>query len=123
MTDFKNFSNSRKLIIVLNKVKQLIEKDTTFDEKMDLDLKNNLNFILSNFEYFKDQLSEEMLNEIVDPFIPALTIIFEDLSTYFKTELEEEPGNLSDIDNRLSNKGLSIDEINQLLDKRLNLEK
>jgi DNA mismatch repair ATPase MutS len=82
---------------------------------------NNIDLLVNNYELFKRNFSDEVLNEISEP-IQKLIVQAVD---HLKAELGEPDANqielrsdIDRIDELLQNPNLSIDEIDNLLDKR-----
>lgn len=81
----------------------------------------NIEMLISNYEVVKDNLSDELLNEIG----PQVKTLISDFVVKLKSELDEQQvsdqnirEDLEDIDKLLQNPSLSNEEINELLDKR-----
>ncbi|HSG67604.1 MAG TPA: hypothetical protein VK994_02780 [Bacteroidales bacterium] len=130
----RSFNENLDLLIKL--FKKLKER-TSIDELHGIDKSfyQNFEFLLSNYENMREQLSEELLDKFGEPVKAMIANLVEQL----KIELGEEFGDLSGetedkpeikvpddldkIDEMLKSPDLSEEEINKLLDERSKIVK
>lgn len=146
MSDFrKSFEEDLEKLIQLFKrikVKSANQLFTDFDKT----LVQNLDFMIKNYETFKNNIPAEFINQMGEPFQQMLKQMIEQLEEELgddflinpapeftkpvekiaqtNVQLDVSPtidDQISSIDQLLKNRALSEDEVNALLDKRLKL--
>ena len=126
----RSFDENLDLLIKL--FKKLKEK-TSIDDLHGIDktFYQNFEYLLSNYENMRGQLSEELLDKFGEPVKAMIASLVDQLKTELgddigdldladeevKAEIEV-PDDLSKIDEMLKNPGLSEEEVNKLLDER-----
>ena len=126
----RSFDENLDLLIKL--FKKLKEK-TSIDDLHGIDktFYQNFEYLLSNYENMRGQLSEELLDKFGEPVKAMIASLVDQLKTELgddigdlnlvdeevKPEIEV-PDDLSKIDEMLKNPGLSEEEVNKLLDER-----
>lgn len=131
----RSFNENLDLLIKL--FKRLKEK-TSLDEMHGIDktFYQNFEYLLSNYENMRDQLSEELLDKFGEPVKGMIASLVEqlkaelgddigdlDLDSTDEEPLIEVPDDIAKIDELLKNPKLSDEEINKLLDERSKLSK
>lgn len=125
----RSFNENLDLLIKL--FKKLKER-TSIDELHGIDktFYQNFEFLLSNYENMRDQLSEELLDKFGEPVKAMIANLVEQLKRELGddlTDLEQEeeqtpemhiPDDLEKIDEMLKSPGLTEEEVNKLLDER-----
>ena len=126
----RSFDENLDLLIKL--FKKLKEK-TSIDNLHGIDktFYQNFEYLLSNYENMRGQLSAELLDKFGEPVKAMIASLVDQLKTELgedagdlDQEVEEEkaeievPDDLSKIDEMLKNPGLSEEEVNKLLDER-----
>lgn len=130
----RSFNENLDLLIKL--FKKLKEKTSIDDlHGIDKSFYKNFEYLLSNYENMRDQLSEELLDKFGEPVKGMIASLVDQLKTELGEEIgdleseEEEkkeiivPGDLSKIDEMLKDPNLSEEEVNKLLDERSKLAK
>ena len=130
----RSFNENLDLLIKL--FKKLKER-TSIDELQGIDKSfyQNFEFLLSNYENMREQLSEELLDKFGEPVKAMIANLVEQL----KMELGDDagdagtaadekpeikiPDDLDKIDEMLKNADLSEEELNKLLDERSRIVK
>ena len=131
----RSFNENLDLLIKL--FKKLKEK-TSLDDLHGIDktFYQNFEYLLSNYENMRDQLSEELLDKFGEPVKGMIASLVDQLKNELgddisELSLDEEPlkediripDDLAKIDQMLKNPGLSEEELNKLLDERSRLAK
>ena len=130
----RSFNENLDLLIKL--FKRLKDK-ASFDDMPGIDktFYQNFEYLLSNYENMRDQLSEELLSKFGEPVKGMIASLVEQLKMELgddigdldldddKEEVIELPDDISKIDEMLKNPDLSDEEINKLLDERSKLAK
>ena len=128
----RSFNENLDLLIKL--FKRLKDK-ASFDDMPGIDktFYQNFEYLLSNYENMRDQLSEELLSKFGEPVKGMIASLVEQLKMELgddigDLDLDEEmkdvivvPDDISKIDEMLKNPELSDEEINKLLDERSRL--
>jgi len=132
-SDERSFNENLDLLIKL--FKKLKEK-TSIDDLHGIDktFYQNFEYLLSNYENMRDQLSEELLDKFGEPVKGMIASLVDqlkkelgdDIGDLDLEEKEEEkeiivPEDLSKIDEMLKDPKLSEEEVNKLLDERSKL--
>jgi hypothetical protein len=131
----RSFNENLDLLIKL--FKKLKEK-TSLDDLHGIDktFYQNFEYLLSNYENMRDQLSEELLDKFGEPVKGMIASLVDQLKNELgddisELSLDEEPlkeeiqipDDLVKIDQMLKNPDLSEEELNKLLDERSRLAK
>lgn len=129
----RSFNENLDLLIKL--FKKLKEK-TSIDDLHGIDktFYQNFEYLLSNYENMRDQLSEELLDKFGEPVKAMIASLVEQLKAELGddiSDLEEQPeekeievpDDLSKIDEMLADPNLSEEEVDKLLDERSKLAK
>lgn len=131
----RSFNENLDLLIKL--FKKLKEK-TSLDDLHGIDktFYQNFEYLLSNYENMRDQLSEELLDKFGEPVKGMIASLVDQLKNELGDDigdlsLDEEPmkediripDDLVKIDQMLKNPDLSEEELNKLLDERSRLAK
>ena len=131
----RSFNENLDLLIKL--FKKLKEK-TSLDDLHGIDktFYQNFEYLLSNYENMRDQLSEELLDKFGEPVKGMIASLVDQLKNELgddisELSLDEEPlkediripDDLAKIDQMLKNPDLSEEELNKLLDERSRLAK
>ena len=131
----RSFNENLDLLIKL--FKKLKEK-TSLDDLHGIDktFYQNFEYLLSNYENMRDQLSEELLDKFGEPVKGMIASLVDQLKNELgddisELSLEEEPlkeeiqvpDDLAKIDQMLKNPDLTEEELNKLLDERSRLAK
>jgi hypothetical protein len=130
----RSFNENLDLLIKL--FKRLKDK-ASFDEMPGIDktFYQNFEYLLSNYENMRDQLSEELLSKFGEPVKGMIASLVEQLKMELGDDIgdldldddKEEailvPDDIYKIDEMLKNPDLSDEEINKLLDERSRLAK
>ena len=130
----RSFNENLDLLIKL--FKKLKER-TSIDELQGIDKSfyQNFEFLLSNYENMREQLSEELLDKFGEPVKAMIANLVEQLKLELGddlgdigSEVEEKteikvPDDLEKIDEMLKNPDLSEEEMNKLLDERSRIVK
>jgi len=131
----KSFNKNLDLLIKL--FKRLKER-STFEDMPGIDktFYQNFEYLLSNYEHMRDQLSEELLSKFGEPVKGMIASLVEQLKIELGDDIgdlnldeeaaEEEiriPDDIAKIDEMLMDPNLSNEEINKLLDERSKLAK
>ncbi len=125
----RSFNENLDLLIKL--FKKLKER-TSIDELHGIDktFYQNFEFLLSNYENMRDQLSEELLDKFGEPVKAMIANLVDQLKRELGDDIsdldhEEEqkpeikiPDDLKEIDEMLKRPGLTEEEVNKLLDER-----
>jgi len=126
----RSFDENLDLLIKL--FKKLKEK-TSIDDLHGIDktFYQNFEYLLSNYENMRGQLSEELLDKFGEPVKAMIASLVDQLKTELGDDIgdldlaDEEvipeievPDDLSKIDEMLKNSELSEEEVNKLLDER-----
>ena len=128
----RSFNENLDLLIKL--FKRLKDK-ASFDDMPGIDktFYQNFEYLLSNYENMREQLSEELLSKFGEPVKGMIASLVEQLKMELgddigDLELDDEteevieiPDDISRIDELLKNPALSDEEINRLLDERSRL--
>jgi hypothetical protein len=128
----RSFNENLDLLIKL--FKRLKDK-ASFDDMPGIDktFYQNFEYLLSNYENMRDQLSEELLSKFGEPVKGMIASLVEQLKMELgddigDLDLDEEkeeviivPDDIAKIDEMLKNPDLSHEEINKLLDERSKL--
>jgi uncharacterized protein YcgL (UPF0745 family) len=131
----RSFNENLDLLIKL--FKKLKEKTSLDDlHGIDKSFYQNFEYLLSNYENMRDQLSEELLDKFGEPVKGMIASLVDQLKNELgddiselsleKEPLKEEiriPDDLAKIDQMLKNPDLSEEELNKLLDERSRLAK
>jgi len=116
-------NNPDKILLLIEKLKQLMKNEPDLHEASDKNMIQSLEMICETYNSFKDIISEEELNEILEPFSSLITSILKDVMELLQEAEEQHPSsapfNTQEIDQKLKRQDLSIDEINELLDNRI----
>jgi len=137
MNDNKTFrENLNKLIELFKKVKKRSEDDEYGGQEKSFLF--NFDMILRNYEMLKNNLPDEILDQIGEPFRQVVADMIDQLQTELDQETDLKPSTpileehfknmdvgeeLKRIDEILSKSGLSYGQIDELLDKRAELLK
>jgi hypothetical protein len=130
----RSFNENLDLLIKL--FKKLKDK-ASFDDMPGIDktFYQNFEYLLSNYENMRDQLSEELLSKFGEPVKGMIASLVEQLKMELgedigdldlddeQEEVIEIPDDIAKIDEMLKNPDLSDEEINKLLDERSKLAK
>jgi hypothetical protein len=130
----RSFNENLDLLIKL--FKRLKDK-ASFDDMPGIDktFYQNFEYLLSNYENMRDQLSEELLSKFGEPVKGMIASLVEQLKMELgddigdldlddeQEEVIEIPDDIAKIDEMLKNPDLSDEEINKLLDERSKLAK
>lgn len=131
----RSFNENLDLLIKL--FKKLKEK-TSLDDLHGIDktFYQNFEYLLSNYENMRDQLSEELLDKFGEPVKGMIASLVDQLKNELGDDisdlsLDEEPmkediqipDDLVKIDQMLKNPDLTEEELNKLLDERSRLAK
>ena len=131
----RSFNENLDLLIKL--FKKLKEK-TSLDDLHGIDktFYQNFEYLLSNYENMRDQLSEELLDKFGEPVKGMIASLVDQLKNELGDDigdlnLDEEPlkediqipDDLIKIDQMLKNPDLTEEELNKLLDERSRLAK
>ena len=130
----RSFNENLDLLIKL--FKRLKDK-ASFDDMPGIvkTFYQNFEYLLSNYENMRDQLSEELLSKFGEPVKGMIASLVEqlkmelgdDIGDLDLDETEEQeieiPDDIAKIDEMLKHPGLSDEEINKLLDERSKLLK
>lgn len=130
----RSFNENLDLLIKL--FKRLKDK-ASFDDMPGIDktFYQNFEYLLSNYENMRDQLSEELLSKFGEPVKGMIASLVEQLKMELgddigdldldveKEEVIEVPDDITRIDEMLKDPNLSDVEINKLLDERSRLAK
>lgn len=131
----RSFNENLDLLIKL--FKKLKEK-TSLDDLHGIDktFYQNFEYLLSNYENMRDQLSEELLDKFGEPVKGMIASLVDQLKNELGDDisdlsLDEEPmkediqipDDLVNIDQMLKNPDLTEEELNKLLDERSRLAK
>ncbi len=118
--------NLDELIELFKKIKKK-SKDKYISD-MDKSFLMNFDMIINNYEMIKNNVPEEVLNEMGEPIKKYISEMIEkmkaELGEDFKDDIEtvneviEIENSIEQIDKLLENPNLSDNEINELLDKR-----
>ena len=133
-SDDRSFNENLDLLIKL--FKKLKEK-TSIDDLHGIDktFYQNFEYLLSNYDNMRGQLSEELLDKFGEPVKGMIANLVEQLKRELgediadiESSVEEEkeievPDDLSKIDEILKDPKLSEEEVNKLLDERSKLAK
>jgi hypothetical protein len=133
-SDDRSFNENLDLLIKL--FKKLKDK-ASFDDMPGIDktFYQNFEYLLSNYENMRDQLSEELLSKFGEPVKGMIASLVEQLKMELgedigdldlddeQEEVIEIPDDIAKIDEMLKNPDLSDEEINKLLDERSKLAK
>jgi len=128
----RSFNENLDLLIKL--FKRLKDK-ASFDDMPGIDktFYQNFEYLLSNYENMRDQLSEELLSKFGEPVKAMIASLVEqlkmelgdDIGDLDMDETEEQeivlPDDVAKIDEMLKDPNLSDEEINKLLDERWRL--
>ncbi|NQT76666.1 MAG: hypothetical protein HQ565_03055 [Bacteroidetes bacterium] len=131
----RSFNENLDLLIKL--FKKLKEKTSLNDlHGIDKTFYQNFEYLLSNYENMRDQLSEELLDKFGEPVKGMIASLVDQLKNELgddisELNLDEEPlkediqipNDLVKIDQMLKNPDLSEEELNKLLDERSRLAK
>jgi uncharacterized protein YcgL (UPF0745 family) len=131
----RSFNENLDLLIKL--FKKLKEKTSLDDlHGIDKSFYQNFEYLLSNYENMRDQLSEELLDKFGEPVKGMIASLVDQLKNELGDDisdliLDEEPlkediqvpDDLVKIDQMLKNPDLSEEELNKLLDERSRLAK
>jgi hypothetical protein len=127
----RSFNENLDLLIKL--FKKLKDK-ASFDDMPGIDktFYQNFEYLLSNYENMRDQLSEELLSKFGEPVKGMIAGLVEQLKMELGEDIDldepekEElvvPEDIAKIDELLGNPDLSDEEIDKLLDERSRLAK
>ena len=130
----RSFNENLDLLIKL--FKKLKDK-ASFDDMPGIDktFYQNFEYLLSNYENMRDQLSEELLSKFGEPVKGMIASLVEQLKMELgedidELDLDEEdskvlevPDDISKIDEMLKDASLSDEEVNKLLDERSRLSR
>jgi hypothetical protein len=131
----QSFNENLDLLIKL--FKKLKERSSLDDlHGIDKTFYQNFEYLLSNYENMRGQLSEELLDKFGEPVKGMIASLVDQLKRELgddigdlDTDEQEEkaaivvPDDLSKIDDMLKNTNLSEEEVNKLLDERSKLVK
>ncbi|MEN8224981.1 MAG: hypothetical protein ABFS05_06425 [Bacteroidota bacterium] len=131
----RSFNENLDLLIKL--FKKLKERSSIEDiHGIDKNFYQNFEFLLSNYENMRDQLSEELLDKFGEPVKAMIASLVDQLKRELgddiseldieqETEIEEikVPDDVSKIDEMLKKPGLSEEEVDKLLDERMKIIK
>ena len=131
----RSFNENLDLLIKL--FKKLKEKTSLDDlHGIDKSFYQNFEYLLSNYENMRDQLSEELLDKFGEPVKGMIASLVDQLKNELGDDisdlsLDEEPmkediqipDDLVKIDQMLKNPDLTEEELNKLLDERSRLAK
>lgn len=130
-------SFNKNLDLLIKLFKRLKER-STFEDMPGIDktFYQNFEYLLSNYEHMRDQLSEELLSKFGEPVKGMIASLVEQLKIELGDDIgdlnldeeaaEEEiriPDDIAKIDEMLMDPNLSNEEINKLLDERSKLAK
>ncbi len=131
----RSFNENLDLLIKL--FKKLKER-SSLDEMQGIDktFYQNFEYLLSNYENMRDQLSEELLDKFGEPVKGMIASLVDQLKAELGDDISEldlegeaeektieVPDDIAKIDELLKQPGLSDEEINKLLDERSRLLK
>lgn len=120
---------SQKSEELKRKLDTLIELFKRFRDKVkqeefqyvDKSLFSNINLLISNYDSIKNNFPDDIFEEIGEPLQQMINQAIEQLKLEFGNDIAKDEAttyDLSVIDEHLKNPHLSIDEIDELLDKR-----
>ena len=107
-----------KLIILFKKLREKKIFETMMKDK---DQIKNLDMVIDNYDMIKDNIPEDIAKQLGAPIRKLILMLTEELKDEINT-VENSENELELIDNILSEGNLSEEEINNLLDRRNEIE-
>jgi len=114
--------NLDKLIELFKKFRNNISKEDM--PEIEMSYMKNLDLLVSNYELIKDELTDDLVEQFGSPIKDMLSDLVNQLREELGEERKNMPGvedNIRKIEQALSEKDITNDEINKLLDKRSDL--